>query len=100
MLIDCDQCAMQHTATCDDCIVTALLSGDAMVARVTLEVGDDERLALRNLAEAGLVAPLRLVSRRHHGTPDNDEPPRRPGERSREGGSASRDPEVDEVAEG
>ena len=25
MLIDCDQCAMQHTSACDDCVVTFLL---------------------------------------------------------------------------
>jgi hypothetical protein len=94
MLIDCDQCVMQHTVTCDDCIVTVLLSGDAMVASVTLELGGEESHALRNLAEAGLVAPLRLVPRRHpHDAPETDPPSR--GSDDEPGG-----PDADEVASG
>lgn len=59
MLIDCDQCVMQYTDVCDDCIVTALLAaGDRVV-----ELSGGEANALRNLAEAGMVAPLRLVVR-------------------------------------
>lgn len=82
MLIDCDQCAMQHTVTCDDCIVTALLAGDAMVATVTLELGGEESHALRNLAEAGLVAPLRLVPKRPgHADPVRGVPDRGPDDR-------------------
>jgi len=50
---------MQHTPSCDDCIVTALLApGDAVV-----HLADTEATALRHLAEAGMVAPLRLVRR-------------------------------------
>jgi hypothetical protein len=60
MLIDCDTCVMQHTSACDDCIVTAIFGGDDG----KIELGDAETLALRNLADAGVVAPLRLV-RRH-----------------------------------
>ncbi len=56
MLIDCDGCRMQHTAACDDCVVTAILG---MTGRV--ELADDEAVALVNLADAGMVAPLRLV---------------------------------------
>lgn len=59
MLIDCDQCAMQHTAACEDCIVTALLGHDAG----PVVLGEIEATALQNLAEAGMVAPLRLVRR-------------------------------------
>jgi hypothetical protein len=59
MLIDCDQCAMQHTVACDDCIVTALLGHDTG----TVSLGDTEAAALQHLAEAGMVAPLRLVRR-------------------------------------
>ena len=34
--IDCDDCVMQHTSTCDDCIVTFLINrepDDAVVIR-------------------------------------------------------------------
>ncbi|MGI8823160.1 MAG: hypothetical protein ACR2JP_07675 [Acidimicrobiia bacterium] len=69
MLIDCDTCVMQHTEACKDCIVSVLLAGDlggragALPAGGTVELADDEAEALRNLAEVGLVAPLRLVVR-------------------------------------
>jgi hypothetical protein len=59
MLIDCDQCVMQHTNACDDCIVTALLAPTEGV----VDLIDTEAVALRNLADAGMVAPLRLVRR-------------------------------------
>lgn len=59
MLIDCDACVMQHTDACDDCIVTAMLGADDGL----VELGDAEALALRNLADAGVVSPLRLVPR-------------------------------------
>lgn len=55
MLIDCDQCAMQHTSACDDCVVTALFEIGPV------ELSDDEVTALGNLAETGLVPKLRLV---------------------------------------
>lgn len=64
MLIDCDTCVMEDTGACADCIVPVLLSGVAG----PLEIGTDEQAALANLAEAGLVAPLRLVPR----GPDRD----------------------------
>lgn len=58
MHIDCDECAMQHTEACNDCIVTVLLGDPGVV-----ELGDAESVALLNLADAGMVAPLRLVRR-------------------------------------
>lgn len=64
MIIDCDTCVMDGTRACADCIVPVLLAGTS--GRV--EVDDDEERALRNLSDAGLVAPLRLVPRR----PDHD----------------------------
>jgi hypothetical protein len=64
MIIDCDTCVMDGTRACADCIVPLLLAGTG--GRV--EVDDDEEQALRNLSDAGLVAPLRLVPRR----PDHD----------------------------
>ena len=57
MIIDCNACNMQATTACDTCIVPVLLhqmSGP-------FELGDDEAAAFDNLAEAGLVTPLRLV---------------------------------------
>ena len=57
MIIDCDACKMRATNACDECIVPVLLhqmSGP-------FEMANDETQALDNLAEAGLVAPLRLV---------------------------------------
>jgi hypothetical protein len=55
MLIDCDRCEMRDIA-CADCVVTALLAGPEEPA----EIGAAERRALRVLADAKLVAPLRL----------------------------------------
>lgn len=54
--IDCGTCAVAGTGVCDDCLVTALLDEPGL-----LRLAAEEREALSNLAEAGLVAPLRLV---------------------------------------
>jgi hypothetical protein len=54
--IDCDQCVMQHTDACADCVVTFICSrepGDALV----VDVG--EYRALRMLSDSGLVPELR-----------------------------------------
>ncbi len=59
MVIDCDECTMQDTAACGDCVVTVLLAE----APGPLQLDAGEALALEHLAEAGLVAPLRLVPR-------------------------------------
>lgn len=64
MLIDCHECVMQGTDACRDCVVTFLL--DAPGPSVTLDGTEAE--ALRNLAEAGLIAPLRLIERHGEGT--------------------------------
>lgn len=58
--IDCDECLMQDTSTCDDCIVTFICSrepDDALVIDVA------EERALRLLSGAGLVPELRHVRR-------------------------------------
>lgn len=55
MLIDCNQCAMQHTSACDDCLVTFLLDSGP------LEIDDAESEALANLVDGGLVPKLRLL---------------------------------------
>lgn len=57
MIIDCDRCEMRDVA-CDDCVVNALLNSPPQVS-----VGDETALALHNLAEGGLVPPLRLSLR-------------------------------------
>lgn len=55
MHIDCNECAMHDSDACTDCLVTYLVDGGP------LDLAVEESLALGNLAEAGLVAPLRLV---------------------------------------
>jgi hypothetical protein len=54
--IDCGQCVMQHTAACDDCVVSFIVNrqpGEAIVIDVA------EARALRSLSTAGLVPELR-----------------------------------------
>ena len=59
MEIDCDQCVMQGTHTCRDCVVGHLLQ-DLLGP---IEVDREQAAALDVLAEAGLVPRLRLVRR-------------------------------------
>ncbi len=59
MLIDCDECQMQDTDACQDCVVSFLLNDLAG----PIELDDDQVEAVELLADAGLVAPLRLVPR-------------------------------------
>ncbi len=47
---------MRETSACDDCVVSVLIGGGPMA------LDGDERAALGNLAEAGLVPRLRLVT--------------------------------------
>ena len=63
MIIECDRCAMQHTSACDDCIV-----GFVLGVGTSVEFADVEVEAIGRLADAGLVSPIRLVSR----SPDSD----------------------------
>jgi len=58
MLIDCERCEMRDIA-CADCVVTALLGPHGPPGRVA-EIGEAERRALRVLADAKLVSPLRM----------------------------------------
>jgi hypothetical protein len=55
MIIDCDQCAMQNTSACDDCVVSVLFQIGPV------DLSDQEVEALENLADHGLVPKLRLV---------------------------------------
>ena len=56
LTIDCDQCALQHTAACTDCVVTFLCDRDAGAPVV---VNLAEARAMRVLGDAGLAPPLR-----------------------------------------
>jgi hypothetical protein len=56
MEINCDDCVMQHTTACDDCVVSFIVDrqpGDAIVFDA------EEERAVRMLANAGLVPALR-----------------------------------------
>ena len=57
MVIDCNDCTMQGTAQCDDCVVTFVLRGPGGPVVI-----DGERArALGELGRAGLVPLLKLV---------------------------------------
>ena len=58
--IDCDECQMQHTSTCDDCIVTFLVNREPDDA-VVIDVAEVRTACF--LADAGLVPELRHVPR-------------------------------------
>jgi hypothetical protein len=56
MEINCDDCVMQHTSTCGDCVVSFIIGrepGEAIV------IDAEEERAVRLLADAGLVPELR-----------------------------------------
>ncbi len=54
--IDCDECTQQHTATCEDCLVTFLVGREADDA-VVIDVLEERKL--RQLQDVGLVPRLR-----------------------------------------
>jgi hypothetical protein len=56
LTIDCNECVMQGTDTCDDCVVTFVLDRDPGEAVV---IDAAEARAVRMLAGAGLVPRLR-----------------------------------------
>lgn len=59
-IISCDDCVMQGTSTCEDCVVTFICNRDADEA-VVIDVA--EARAVRLLGDAGLVPRLRQVRR-------------------------------------
>jgi hypothetical protein len=66
MRIDCDDCRMQHTDACADCVVTFIVGrepGDAVIIDV------EEQRAVRRLAAAGLVPGLRHQTSAAHLSP-------------------------------
>ena len=58
--ISCDECAMQHTAHCRDCVVTFILGREPDDAVV---IDAQEARAFKLLIGAGLVPDLRHVQR-------------------------------------
>jgi len=55
MVICCDDCLMQNTATCADCVVTHVLGAEA--GGIVLDVAEER--AVRMLVRAGLVPASR-----------------------------------------
>ena len=70
MVIDCDQCVMQHTSACDDCFVMVVLDATAHRGgtRDRVELDEEEAEAVGHLADLGLVPRLRLVTRHPDGS--------------------------------
>ena len=60
LTISCDECAMQSTAACDDCVVTFICERDPDEA-IVFDAAEER--ALRMLGGAGLVPRLRHVRR-------------------------------------
>ena len=58
MTISCDECTMQHTSTCDDCVVTFICGREPDDAVV---IDASEVRAVRLLSDAGLVPKLRYA---------------------------------------
>jgi hypothetical protein len=56
MTISCDNCSMQGTTACDDCVVTFLCDREPDEALI---IDADEARAVRLLARVGLVPALR-----------------------------------------
>lgn len=65
MRIDCDECVMQSTDACDDCVVTVLL--ERPPGAVVFDVAQER--AVRSLQAAGLVPRTRFARAR----PDHDD---------------------------
>ena len=60
LTIECDQCVMQHTDACDDCVVSFLLEREPDDAIV---VDANEARAIRMLERAGLLPSLRFTEK-------------------------------------
>lgn len=57
LLIDCDTCEVRETDACNDCVVSFILETTDQPITIT----SSETAALTNLADVGLIPPLRLV---------------------------------------
>lgn len=61
LTIDCDECRLEGSESCDDCVVSFLLGRDPEDAVV---VNSEEARALKMLERAGLASALRFEHRR------------------------------------
>ena len=61
LTIDCDECSLQATSACDDCVVTFLCGSEQATAVV---IDRAEARAVRLLGDAGLVPTLRHAAKR------------------------------------
>lgn len=61
LTIDCDECSLQATSACDDCVVT-FLCGSERARAVVIDMA--EARAVRLLGDAGLVPTLRHAAKR------------------------------------
>jgi hypothetical protein len=59
ILISCDDCRMQGTEACDDCVVTYLL--DRPEGAVVFDAAEER--ALREMNRAGLLPPVQWQKR-------------------------------------
>ena len=59
MTISCEECRMQSTSACDDCVVSFLLRDDEAVEQTPLVLDLDQVRVVRLLGKAGLVPDLR-----------------------------------------
>jgi hypothetical protein len=62
MLIECSNCAMQHSEHCRDCVVSVLLEPSPRSRGVVVDA--DEERAMRELARAGLIPEIRMRPKR------------------------------------
>ena len=60
MTIDCDECSLQATRACDDCVVT-FLCGSERASAVVIDMA--QARAVRLLGDAGLVPTLRHAAK-------------------------------------
>lgn len=60
LTIDCDECSLQGTEACDDCLVTFLLGAERATS-VVIDIA--EARAVRLLGDAGLVPALRHAAK-------------------------------------
>lgn len=63
MLISCDDCRMQGTDTCDDCVVTYLL--ERPDGAVVFDAAEER--AIREMNRAGLLPPVQWQGRSETG---------------------------------
>ena len=60
IIINCDDCSLQGTSACDDCVVTFICGREPDEAVI---IDAEEARAVRLLGQAGLVPQLRHVKR-------------------------------------